>query len=76
MRGAAHARRQDRPRAHPLHVGSARSRWSIHSPALQAPNSENFKAYLESLGLFDQRGRPKQAWRVFEREARALSERR
>lgn len=42
----------------------------------KAPNSENFKAYLETLGLFDQRGRPKQAWRVFEREARALSERR
>ena len=38
----------------------------------KAPNSENFKAYLETLGLFDQRGRPKAAWAVFEREARAL----
>jgi hypothetical protein len=42
----------------------------------KAPNSENFKAYLQTLGLFDQQGRPKAAWSVFEREAQALSRRR
>ncbi len=40
----------------------------------KAPHSENFKAYLETLGLFDQQGRPKLAWRVFEREAKAFAQ--
>ncbi len=39
----------------------------------QLPNSENFKAYLATLGLFDQQGKAKLAWRVFEREAHSLA---
>jgi hypothetical protein len=38
----------------------------------KAPNSANFKAYIETLGLFDAQGRPKLAWRVFEREGKAF----
>lgn len=38
----------------------------------QLPNSGNFKAYLETLGLFDRQGKPKPAWEVFRRQAAAL----
>jgi hypothetical protein len=37
------------------------------------PNSDNFKAYLATLGLRDKQGKPKRAWSVFEREARRLA---
>jgi hypothetical protein len=37
------------------------------------PNSDNFKAYLATLGFFDRKGRAKPAWEVFRREALALS---
>lgn len=33
-------------------------------------NSETFKSFLQTLGMFDGRGRPKKAWQVYEREAR------
>jgi hypothetical protein len=33
------------------------------------PNAERFKAFLRTLGMFDQRGRPKQGWQVFREEA-------
>ena len=39
------------------------------------PGNENFKAYLATLGLFDKQGKPKLAWKVFEREAQALAQR-
>lgn len=32
-------------------------------------NSENFKAYLGSLGYFDKQGKPKKAWQAFTEEA-------
>lgn len=35
-------------------------------------NSDNFKAYLSTLGLRDSSGTPKPAWQVFQREARQL----
>jgi hypothetical protein len=38
----------------------------------KAPNSANFKAYIQTLGLIDGTGRPKPAWAVFEREATAF----
>ena len=28
------------------------------------PNADVFKAYMQSLGLFDMKGNPKQAWSV------------
>ena len=36
------------------------------------PNSENFKAYLATLGVFERDGTPKPAWDVFRREATAM----
>ena len=36
------------------------------------PNSENFKAFLGTLGLSDRNGKPKAAWSVFQREALSL----
>jgi hypothetical protein len=40
----------------------------------QLPGSENFKAFLATLGLFDKTGRAKAAWSVFEREATSIRE--
>ncbi len=37
-------------------------------------NSENFKAYLASLGYFDKQGKPKKAWQVFAEEAPKLGQ--
>ncbi len=36
-------------------------------------NSENFKAYLATMGLFDKAGKPKPAWTMFEKEARGIA---
>jgi len=36
------------------------------------PNSENFKAYLETLGALQRDGTPKPAWEIFRREATAM----
>jgi hypothetical protein len=36
------------------------------------PNSGNFKAYLQTLGIIEQNGTPKPAWEVFRREAAAM----
>jgi hypothetical protein len=36
------------------------------------PNSDNFKAYLETLGALHRDGTPKPAWDVFRREAGAM----
>ncbi len=38
------------------------------------PNSDNFKAYLETLGALQRDGTPKPAWDVFRREATAMKE--
>jgi hypothetical protein len=38
------------------------------------PNSENFKAYLQTLGVLERDGTPKPAWEVFRREALAIKE--
>jgi hypothetical protein len=35
-------------------------------------NSDRFKAFLGTLGLFDRNGRPKPAWQEFQRQARTL----
>jgi hypothetical protein len=37
-------------------------------------NNENFKAYLQTLGLIDRGGRPKPAWDVLSREAQAIKQ--
>ena len=37
---------------------------------------DNFKAYLGTLGLFDQQGRPKPAWDVFREQAQRFRQRR
>lgn len=34
------------------------------------PNADRFKSYLATMGMFDTQGRPKQAWSVFQKEAR------
>jgi hypothetical protein len=39
----------------------------------QLPNSQNFRAYLATLGLFDKNGKAKAAWRVFEHEAKSIA---
>lgn len=36
-------------------------------------NSDKFKAFLGSIGLFDRNGRPKRAWTEFQRQAARLS---
>ena len=41
--------------------------------AYRLPNSDKFKEYLGTLGLFDKNGRPKAAWLVFQREAPRLA---
>lgn len=38
----------------------------------RAANSDSFKAYLQTLGLFERTGTPKPAWDVFRKEAQAL----
>jgi len=38
------------------------------------PNSDKFKAYLATLGLFDRNGKAKKAWSVFQREAQNFSQ--
>lgn len=38
------------------------------------PNSENFKAYIQTLGLIERNGTPKPAWDVFRRRAQALKD--
>jgi len=35
-------------------------------------NSDRFKAYIGSLGMFDRNGRPKAAWSQFQHEAKSL----
>lgn len=40
--------------------------------AYKLPNSDQFKTFLGTLGLFDKNGRPKHAWTVFQREAANL----
>jgi len=36
------------------------------------PSVERFRAYLKTLGMFDDRGRPKKSWDVFVRKVRSL----
>jgi hypothetical protein len=38
------------------------------------PGSDRFKAFLGTLGYFDREGKPKMAWKVFEREARRMAQ--
>lgn len=33
------------------------------------PNADRFKAFLKTLGMFDDQGRPKKSWEVFQQEA-------
>ncbi len=40
------------------------------------PNSGNFKAYIQTLGILERDGTPKPAWDVFRREALALRDQR
>jgi len=35
-------------------------------------NSDRFKAYIGSLGMFDRNGRPKAVWAQFQHEAKSL----
>jgi hypothetical protein len=41
--------------------------------AYRLPDSDKFKEFLGTLGLFDKNGRPKAAWLVFRREAPRLA---
>jgi hypothetical protein len=36
------------------------------------PNADRFKAFLKTLGMFDDSGRPKKSWEVFRTEAQKL----
>ena len=38
------------------------------------PGAERFRSFLKTLGMFDDQGRPKKAWPVFERKVRSLTE--
>jgi hypothetical protein len=38
------------------------------------PGVERFSSFLKTLGMFDDQGRPKKAWPVFEKKVRALTE--
>ncbi len=37
------------------------------------PNVDRFAAFLKTLGMFDDQGRPKKAWAMFERKVKALT---
>lgn len=37
-----------------------------------APGAERFRAFLQTLGMFDGQGQPKKSWTVFQREANKL----
>jgi hypothetical protein len=37
------------------------------------PGADRFAAFLKTLGMFDDQGRPKKAWGMFERKVRALT---
>ena len=37
------------------------------------PGADRFSSFLKTLGMFDDQGRPKKAWAVFERKVRALT---
>jgi hypothetical protein len=39
-----------------------------------APNVEQFKAFLKTLGMFDSEGRPKKSWNVFREKAPAINQ--
>lgn len=39
----------------------------------RAPGVDRFKAFLKTLGMFDDRGRPKKSWPVFERKVKSLT---
>ena len=39
----------------------------------QLPNATKFLAYLQYLGMFDQKNRPKPSWEVFERRGSELA---
>lgn len=36
------------------------------------PNADRFKAFLKTLGMFDDGGRAKQSWKVFQEQARSV----
>ncbi len=36
------------------------------------PNADRFKAFLKTLGMFDDHGRPKKSWEVFQQEAQRV----
>lgn len=38
-----------------------------------APGAERFKAFLQTLGMFDGQGKPKKSWTVFQQEAGKMS---
>jgi hypothetical protein len=38
------------------------------------PGVERFGSFLKTLGMFDDQGRPKKAWPVFEKKVRSLTE--
>jgi hypothetical protein len=38
------------------------------------PGVERFSSFLKTLGMFDDQGRPKKAWPVFEKKVRSLTE--
>ena len=67
------AARSDRRRHVPVHVGSPqRLSLIISAGPYRLPNSDNFKAYIQTLGILQQDGTPKPAWDVFRREALAI----
>jgi hypothetical protein len=39
----------------------------------QMPGADRFASFLKTLGMFDDEGRPKKAWAVFERKVRSLT---
>lgn len=38
------------------------------------PGAERFSSFLKTLGMFDDQGRPKKAWPVFERKVKSLTQ--
>ena len=37
------------------------------------PGADRFGSFLKTLGMFDDQGRPKKAWAVFERKVKSLT---
>jgi hypothetical protein len=37
------------------------------------PGADRFASFLKTLGMFDDRGRPKKAWEVFARKVKSLT---